>query len=1426
MVAGFSAWQSKFERHVNKGEKAIKIFAPVPVVKREEKEKIDPETRRPIIGEDGMPVVETIEQRYIAKYNVVYVFDVLQTNGKPIPVLAQNLTGNVEQYEAFMDAIRAVSPLPIVFEPLAEGQDGYCRMGEKIAIREGMSEVQTVCAALHELTHARLHDLEALRLAGENAQPKDRRTEEIEAESVSFCVSSYFSVETGANSFGYIAEYAKSKELKELNASLDLIRKTSAELIDAIEGKFREIAKERGIDLTAGIPAKEQDVPAPETTDLSANQIYYKYSNIVAERAAQYAVSSGTLLYTDEDAARRSCDQIVNRVVNDLLLEAGEHYPLYTQYMDNPDFKERLEDYAFIKAYLEPMNAKREAPSVSEAPQETSAPAIIAAYARNAEVSEPRQVGANVLMTPVFDDMNFNRDENDSKMFYFLTASGRIDRLDGYFNSVWNEQTRKWESYRPTEADIDGVIPKIAERFENDMADPAKWAMYQHAAVLNRLDECEAHNIPVRQLRDEETKERKAKAEQARQEEQRQNQENYDSRVDEIAKAIENKQEIKVGYSQHEYGGKNPILDLFKLYDIALPLRTQGWVNTGLAAITESGYRYFTNNNKRASTVFGEYLVKLREAIKAMPIEKKRENVGATLPNHAAKEGNNTVDNKLYDKFEKLFPQIANGGYRYMRLEAGDGGKPSAFEPLSVEWIGKNSLSVMHTYKMNGDLMYDPMIEFSVDRENRRMTAAAFEQSMPPLHQRVEENGDGLSVDGNGRQSTVRGLEKQLNDFTSQWFDNIAEQGYMPIRAVMEINGEDVDISFGADGKPIMPEQEKPAKQYDLNYGHLGNGLTVWNRAEERDGDYVTVAHIDPDRFVKFYDKDMPDNLKARIEHIARTSDARVSVTQQEQRVFHTPPQPYELEYHDIPVYGSEFSLRENAPSERRTLHPVPVEVYNGLKEQVANVLDNGRVEYTPGCYIPKSARDEIEAFAQNRANGREAEFLNMDGDACGIYLFEPKLDDNRAAKDNYRLAWFGALENGDTLDTIRGRFGDTATLPYDCVPRESGKPLGVLDIIVLKQNGEVTPWQVDMLAYSKRQDFFGNMELTAAKPEVDKPKITELDMSMPDPLTSTADRDAYGYIYDGMLPLSNLRAVELFDTHHCVYLLYPDDTEGMAVDRDEILKHDGLCGIEREDWERSPVRAAQLAIAANSESRREADLLYSDNPYYPENKFGIYQIRDGIDEARNFRFAPMRELEAIGLSANRANYELVYTAPFPERIEFLTDRYPVLNRIYQEFNDNQPADYTGHSVSVSDVIVLKYNGGLSSHYVDSTGFVEIDNSSFFGEETRKAPIAESPAQTGESEKTDSLSQVGTSSEEYSGKTVAELEADVNAGKVISLTDLSKAVNAERNNAKHQNDAPKAKKPTLMERLQDGKRRAAAQGQQDMSNSKKREGIE
>ena len=255
LVAGFNKWKNSFGRHVKKGEKGIQILAPTPYKIKVEKEKLDPETKLPMIDENGDPVTEEKEVS-IPMFKVVSVFDVSQTEGKPLPQLAYSLSGAVEHYEEFMEALKRTSTVPIKVEHTKKNVDGFFDLtNQSITIQAGMSEIQTVCAVIHEIAHSRLHnyyhmtevadDGETLRAPTE----KDRHTEEVEAESISYAVCQYFGIETSDNSFGYIASWSQGKELKELRASLETINRTSSELISSIEKHFQEICKEKGIDL-------------------------------------------------------------------------------------------------------------------------------------------------------------------------------------------------------------------------------------------------------------------------------------------------------------------------------------------------------------------------------------------------------------------------------------------------------------------------------------------------------------------------------------------------------------------------------------------------------------------------------------------------------------------------------------------------------------------------------------------------------------------------------------------------------------------------------------------------------------------------------------------------------------------------------------------------------------------------------------------------------------------------------------------------------------------------------------------------------------------------------------------------------------------------------------------------------------------------
>lgn len=273
-VAGFNKWRDQFGRNVLKGEKGIRIIAPTPYKKKVEEIKTDPETNAPILDADGKAIIEEKEIR-IPMFKVVSVFDVSQTAGKPLPQLAADLSGNVQQYEVFMEALRRASPVPMEIKPVARDTDGFFSIkAQSITIRAGMSEVQTVCAAVHEIAHAKLHDYEHMTELADDGETilvpgeKSRNTEEVEAESISYAVCQYYGIETGENSFGYIATWSKGKELKELRASLETINKTASELITDIDRHFAEICKERGIDRENLAATEQPSVEAPEAEKL------------------------------------------------------------------------------------------------------------------------------------------------------------------------------------------------------------------------------------------------------------------------------------------------------------------------------------------------------------------------------------------------------------------------------------------------------------------------------------------------------------------------------------------------------------------------------------------------------------------------------------------------------------------------------------------------------------------------------------------------------------------------------------------------------------------------------------------------------------------------------------------------------------------------------------------------------------------------------------------------------------------------------------------------------------------------------------------------------------------------------------------------------------------------------------------------------
>ncbi|EKC47269.1 LtrC-like protein, partial [human gut metagenome] len=222
LVAGFQSWKNNFKRNVVKGEKGIKILAPSPFKIKQEMEKIDPATQKPVIGADGKPVKEEKEIT-IPAFKVVSVFDVSQTEGKELPDIAVDmLTGDVECFKDVFAALEKTSPVPIGFEKIEGNSHGYYHLEEKrIAIDEGMSELQTIKTAIHEIAHAKLHDIDPNAPKEERAGRPDRRTREVQAESVAYAVCQHYGLDTSDYSFGYVAGWSSGRELDELKSSLE-----------------------------------------------------------------------------------------------------------------------------------------------------------------------------------------------------------------------------------------------------------------------------------------------------------------------------------------------------------------------------------------------------------------------------------------------------------------------------------------------------------------------------------------------------------------------------------------------------------------------------------------------------------------------------------------------------------------------------------------------------------------------------------------------------------------------------------------------------------------------------------------------------------------------------------------------------------------------------------------------------------------------------------------------------------------------------------------------------------------------------------------------------------------------------------------------------------------------------------------------------
>ena len=303
LVAGYNKWRDDFHRNVKKGEKAIKILAPAPFKAKKEVQKLDAQGR-PVMGKDGKPVTE-VQEIQVPAFKIVSVFDVSQTEGEPLPSIGvEELTGSVERYGEFFKALEQTSPVPIGFEDIPGGSHGYYHLTEKrIAIQEGMSELQTLKTAIHEIAHSKLHAIDPEAPAIEQADRPDSRTREVQAESVAYAVCQHYGLDTSDYSFGYVAGWSSGKDLKELKASLETIRATAHELITTIDGHLAQLQKERQAQ-------QEQPQAAPMEQAAEQPDPDSVFSKLPPEQQQEMTASVKAMLQTLIDADLKSTGEV------------------------------------------------------------------------------------------------------------------------------------------------------------------------------------------------------------------------------------------------------------------------------------------------------------------------------------------------------------------------------------------------------------------------------------------------------------------------------------------------------------------------------------------------------------------------------------------------------------------------------------------------------------------------------------------------------------------------------------------------------------------------------------------------------------------------------------------------------------------------------------------------------------------------------------------------------------------------------------------------------------------------------------------------------------------------------------------------------------------------------------------------------------
>ena len=1395
-VAGFNQWKKDFGRSVNKGEKGIKILAPCIYKTKEDEIKKDPVSGLPVLDENGKPVKEESE-KMLTGFKAVTVFDVSQTDGKPLPNLGvDELSGDIKDFDKLMSVLREISPVPIKFALITSDAKGFYNFDDKsITIKEGMSNVQTVKTAIHEITHAKLHDVDTVKAKGE--KPKDQSTKEVEAESVAFAVCQHFGIDTSDYSFGYVAGWSSGKDTPELKASLETIHDTAAELITAISEKYLGIEKDKALSQDSNIignvryadiqEKQYQRLPTETALDVAA-----KLEDMGISYSGRITGDNTTLTYGRDDT---ETFKAVLQEVRNARKELNA-----PQIIGNTPFKD-IADKRYLKFKNDVAEKVAEKLYAEDIPFSGK---VIGGYttitvnkddelrcsAIAKGLTEPlrKDIIGNVKYSDIKDKTYFKLEpETAEKVAAKLDEMGvkfsgklgddkttiTIDKADTKAYQAAVKEVVAAERKQPERSDIIGNTPYrlIAEKSYR------KVSLEDMQAVSDTLT---ALGVKFSgQIKDGSVTFTVSKPD-----------------VPKIDAAIDKANGIRMINEQEE---KKPVrtekAQIIGNTDFkSIPLKTYTSIPTSdVEAVTgklnEMGIKFSGRiDGETTKLTTSKTDVKKLSAIIAevSGISEVKETAAEKAPAKKSNIIGNTPYRSIPDAkiirvptsgLDELAKRLEEMGVKFSGVRGRDKSAITVTKAdtekvnEAIKDIGGFLEDTLKPYvpkpakepeKPFGTVKASEIIGNTPYKEIAQKVYEKFptEQALA-VAKLLNEKGARFSGRVNGDFTTLTVekadidlLDEAMADYRDQFERPQPEKKEPSVTAVKSEQPKKPewrmyvipDLYTWANNriKPMTPieyfDTFAEAKQrFDELRGQAYNYEPVTNEVTGRPPARLTLGldsaknHAACDLLHVCGGKNVMIEDFTRMEEVRSQPEAVALIAQTAK----------EISFDTVSHY-------EKLPDGSYPKEPeiIPFDKWDNPYFSVENKVPAAKSEHTPVYrHDAEYARrhKETSALAQSTRTNRVCSFeINRDAEK---YAASGKLGEfaaKIAEKYGFERSMY-VLSRNVQQNTHNQHSEAAKAIAATC---KVGDP-SMNSVIMV----DVKPETMDALLIKLNE-----MQLERGiSPE--KPEYTG---KMPDETVTIEDMNDYGYSYEGMLPLSAEKALELYDNDLApVYLLRDDNTESMANSRQDIEEHDGMLGVEVEDWEKVVAYQEHLESLAVSEPSREAMLL-NDN----KCMVGIYQLKSS-PENHGIAFAPMKELEQQGLTPDRGNYTLVYTFEVnPQELENLPE---FLDDVYREFNIERPEDFKGHSLSVSDVIVVNNHGEKTAVYVDSWDMKPLE---VFGQ------VRENPLKAVE----DALEQNDNNFDGIINNlpTADELQKRAESGERISITEFAEAIRREQ----------------------------------------------